>query len=176
MSRSTPETPASAQIEAMSVSALIEHVLANYHAKHRADLPDLIGLAQKVEHVHQDVPEVPHGLAAALERVAQDIDTHMRKEEAVLFPAMRQGAGAALLPPIAVMRGDHAHHAADIAELRSLTNGFSFPDDACGSWRRLVTGVESFCAELAEHMRIENDVLFPRFEIAGTSRCTCAHS
>ncbi len=173
---SQPHTDAAKPVDTMNVDGLIDHLLAQYHERHRADLPELIFLAQKVERVHHDVPEAPLGLAAALERIAGDIDAHMQKEERVLFPAMRQGLGGALAAPISVMRDDHAHHDADIAELRTLTNGFAVPEGACGSWRRLMAGVEQFCGDLAEHMRIENDVLFPRFEIAAKSRCTCAHS
>lgn len=161
--------------ETMNVEGLIGHILSNFHEKHRAELPGLAELASKVERVHHDVPEAPHGLAAALERIAREIDAHMMKEEHVLFPAMRQGAGHALAAPIAVMREDHAHHEQDIAELHALTNDFKLPEGACGSWTRLYAGVAGFCGDLREHMRLENDVLFPRFEVLAKTRCTCAH-
>ena len=174
---SQPATdPAAPALAAMSVDGLLDHILARYHARHRAELPDLIALARKVERVHHDVPEAPLGLADALERMSGDIDAHMQKEEHVLFPAMRRGHAGGLSAPIAVMRGDHDHHADDIAELAALTRGFSVPEGACGSWQRLYAGVSDFCGELQEHMRIENEVLFPRFELAATSRCTCSHS
>jgi regulator of cell morphogenesis and NO signaling len=126
--------------------------------------------------VHHDVPDAPLGLATALERIAAEVDAHMMKEEHVLFPAMRNAAGSGLAAPIAVMRDDHTHHEGDIAELKLITGNFNVPDGACGSWRRLMAGVESFCSELEEHIRIENQILFPRFEIAAKTRCTCAHS
>lgn len=167
---------AASSLAAMSVDGLLDHILARYHARHREELPDLIALARKVERVHHDVPEAPLGLADALERIAADIDAHMQKEEHVLFPAMRSGHAGSLSAPIAVMRGDHAHHTDDIAELETLSRGFNLPDGACGSWQRLYAGVSDFCDELQEHMRIENEVLFPRFELAQASRCTCSHS
>ncbi len=40
---------------------------------------------------------------------------------------------------------------------------FQLPADACGSWRSLYAGVEKFADDLATHIRIENEILFPRF-------------
>ena len=41
--------------------ALIDHILTNYHAMHRADLASLIPLATRVEQVHADDPDRPQG-------------------------------------------------------------------------------------------------------------------
>lgn len=162
--------------ETMKVADLIDYILAHFHARHRAELPDLVALARKVERVHHDVPEAPLGLGDALEHFRDDLEWHMQKEEQVLFPAMRQGVGGAIVHPIGVMRGEHENHARVIAKIRTLTCNFTIPEGACGSWQRLYADVERLCANLCEHMRIENEILFPRFEIARMSGCTCAHS
>ena len=65
---------------------LVAHVLARYHAVHREQLPELIRLARKVEQVHGDRADCPHGLADQLSSMAQELESHMRKEENVLFP------------------------------------------------------------------------------------------
>jgi regulator of cell morphogenesis and NO signaling len=163
------------QPETMTVASLVAHILANFHARHRAELPDLVALARKVENVHHDVPEAPLGLADALEHISDDLEWHMQKEEQVLFPAMLQGVGGAISHPIAVMRGEHESHVEAIAAIEALTRNFAVPDGACGNWQRLFAGARSLCADLREHMRIENDILFPRFEIAAKAVCTCAH-
>ena len=46
---------------------LVEHIIARYHEVHRAQLPELIRMARRVEAVHRDNPNTPHGLADALE-------------------------------------------------------------------------------------------------------------
>ncbi|MCA8901985.1 MAG: hypothetical protein KDA53_12125 [Hyphomonas sp.] len=51
-----------------------------------------------------------------------------------------------------------------IAHIRSLTANLTPPDHACGSWRALYSGTEKLLDDLAAHMALENDVLFPRFE------------
>ena len=45
-------------------------------------------------------------------------------------------------------------------ELEALTRGHQPPEDACNSWRALYAGTAKFAADLREHIRIENDVLF----------------
>ena len=144
--------------------ALIDHILSRYHEVHRAELAELQRLARKVETVHADDPEVPAGLAQALDVLASEMEDHMTKAEMILFPAMRAGGGPGIEHPIAVMRGDHDDHTANIELIRQLTGGLMPPDHACGSWRALYSGTEKLLDDLAAHVALENDVLFPRFE------------
>lgn len=147
-------------------AALIDHILTRYHAMHRADLESLIPLAERVEQVHADDPDAPKGLARALTTLAREIEDHMAREERVLFPAMRVGGGAGIEHPIAVMRADHDDHAQTIALIRRLTHDLTPPAHACGAWRSLYGGTVTLLGELADHIALENNVLFPRFEPA----------
>jgi regulator of cell morphogenesis and NO signaling len=146
--------------------ALIDHILTNYHEMHRADLASLVPLAERVEQVHADDPDAPKGLARTLATLAREMEDHMAKEETILFPAMRAGGGAGIEHPIAVMRADHNDHAETIALVRKLTGDLTPPKHACGSWRSLYGGTATLLDELAAHIALENDVLFPRFEPA----------
>ena len=49
-----------------------------------------------------------------------------------------------------------------LRELRSLTNDFLPPKDSSPKWSLLYRGLRSFDTELALHIHIENEVLFPR--------------
>src|SRR6056297_871373 len=144
--------------------ALIDHIIRNYHEMHRADLLSLVPLAERVEQVHADDPDVPTGLACALDKLAREMEDHMAKEEMILFPAMRAGGGTGIEHPIAVMRADHDDHAGNIALIRQLTRDLTPPEHACGSWRSLYAGTATLLDELAAHIALENEVLFPRFE------------
>ena len=159
----------------MNVAGLIDHILSRYHEIHRQELPDLLALARKVERVHHDVPEAPLGLAEVLERLSAELETHMQKEEFVLFPAMQQGVKEGIVQPITMLRHDHDDHAATIRLVEELARGFAVPEGACGSWQRLYAGVKKLCEDIREHIRVENEVLFPRFELAAGPRCICAH-
>jgi len=92
-----------------------------------------------------------------------ELEVHMKKEELILFPAMRRAA-VGLDAPIAAMRDDHDQHAADIDRIGQLTNGLVPPQGACRSWKRLYRELDEFITDLEEHIRLENEVLFPQFE------------
>lgn len=144
--------------------ALTTYIQSRYHDLHREQLPDLAALALKVERVHADVPEVPTGLGVLLQRMIGELEVHMKKEELILFPAIRRGGMPGIENPIAVMRADHDDHEAEAAQIRMLTDNLTLPDGACRSWTALYEGLTTFLADLDAHMRLENDVLFPQFE------------
>ncbi|GGE47350.1 hypothetical protein GCM10011367_22650 [Marinicauda pacifica] len=149
-------------------SELTRYIETWYHSRHREQLSWLADLAAKVERVHAGHPEAPAGLCEALRRMIGEIEVHMKKEELILFPAIRNGGGADISEPIAVMRSDHEKHATDVEEIRRLTRGPSLPEGACRTWATLYEGIEEFIADLEEHLHLENDVLFPRFEAQQT--------
>lgn len=143
---------------------LTRFIEAQYHQRHRVQLPQLIEMADRVETVHVGSEGLPAGLSAILRRMLEDMDGHMMKEEMILFPAMRAGGGPGIGAPIAIMRADHDDHGREIDEIRLLTGNLSAPEEACGTWRALYAGLAEFVDDLTEHMRLENEVLFPQFE------------
>lgn len=145
---------------------LTRRIETRYHARHREQLPELVALAAKVEQVHASVPDVPSGLAALLQEMIGKLEAHMKKEELILFPAMRRGGGTGLATTIAIMRADHDDHTSEISRIRVLTNDLRLPDGACRKWTALYEGLSEFIADLDAHVRLENDVLFPQFETA----------
>lgn len=145
---------------------LTRYIEKRYHQRHREQLPELVEISTRVEMVHADHPSVPAGLADMLQKMLGAMEVHMKKEELILFPAIRAGGKPGLEHPIAVMRADHDDHVEEMVEIRKLTNGPALPEDACGSWTRLYAGLEEFMTDLDAHMHLENDILFPQFEPA----------
>jgi regulator of cell morphogenesis and NO signaling len=92
------------------------------------------------------------------------MEVHMKKEELLVFPLIRKGGGAVLTERIASLRADHGDHDRDLAAIRRLTGGLTLPAGACTPWATLYDGLAEFIADLSEHIRLENDVLFPQFE------------
>lgn len=144
--------------------ALIDHILTRYHEVHRRELTELIALAQKVEGVHARHPQVPLGLSDLLRQMQGKLEVHMKKEELVLFPAMRGNSEAMLDTPIGQMRHDHHGHGEFLQRLEALTNEFTPPEGACRSWQALYAGVAKLSEDLMDHIHLENNVLFPRFQ------------
>ena len=143
--------------------ALIGLIESRYHAAHRRELPELIRLARRVEAVHRDVPEAPRGLADLLEAMATELESHMQKEEQILFPLMRRGGHPMIGHPIGAMRAEHDDHAGHLRALEALTDGGVPPAGACNTWRALYAGTRKLADDLMEHIHLENNVLFPRF-------------
>jgi len=143
--------------------ALVDHLLTRFHEVHREQLPELIRLARRVEQVHGDREDCPHGLAEHLTAMAQELDSHMRKEEMVLFPMIVNGQGAMVGMPIGVMRGEHDEHGAALRHLQELAHDLVLPADACNTWTALYTGLRAFRDDLITHIHLENNILFERY-------------
>jgi regulator of cell morphogenesis and NO signaling len=141
---------------------LIDHILVNYHQAHRRELADLVELAKKVEKVHADNPAAPVGLADHLQAVRQSLESHMQKEEQILFPAILNHRGRQMRGPVMQMEREHEEHAENLQRLRALTADFKCPPEACTSWRALNLRCEQFEADVMDHVHLENHVLFPR--------------
>ena len=135
---------------------------------HRRELPELLRMATRLEAVHREHPEVPHGLAALLQDMQTDLLDHMLKEEQILFPLMRSGARHFLPQPITVMRSEHDHHGQTLARMLALTRDMTPPVDACTTWRALYLGLSKLQADLMQHIHLENNVLFVQFEPQAT--------
>ena len=90
-----------------SVEDLIGYILERYHQVHRRELPELRNLAIRVQQVHAEHPAVPAGLSDLLARIQADLESHMQKEEQVLFPLMLAGGNPMIVHPIAMMRHEH---------------------------------------------------------------------
>lgn len=132
-------------LESLDTAALIAHVLDRFHEGHRRDLPPLIAQAREV------APRVADHLAA----MARALDLHMFKEEARLFPMMEQGGHALIGLLVDDLDAEHRAHEVAIEGLLALM-------DEPGA-ESLRPPVQRFVDELQAHVRIEDEVLFPRF-------------
>lgn len=140
-------------------ASLIDHLLARYHEVHRRQLPELIRLARRVEQVHGGRPGCPEGLAEALVAMQQELESHMQKEEQVLFPLLRRGNLGAD-GPIAVMRFEHDQHGEALQGLAALASDFVAPPQACNTWQALYRGLAQLRQDLMQHIHLENNLLF----------------
>lgn len=151
----------------MDSAQLTDHIESRYHHAHRRTLPELIALSRKVEAVHRAHPKVPAGLCDVLQRMEEELESHMVDEEQRLFPAMRQQASQQIDALIPELQHQHDDHGALLRQVETLTEEFSLPEGACRSWQALYVGTAQFAEDLIQHIHLENDVLFPRFTCNG---------
>ncbi len=145
-----------------SLSELIDHILERYHRPLRRDIPALIELARRIERTHAGKPMCPAGLAEHLERMQTAVESHLAKEERILFPLIRAGRGEMAYMPIRVMMQEHEDHGENLRRARELAHDLVTPREACASWRELYRGLARLESELWKHIHLENYVLFPR--------------
>ena len=157
--RSTPDRP---QWNSAPLADLIRFIVSRYHDTLRAELPELIVLAERVESQHGTEPTCPRGLAVHLAAVHAAVIDHLAKEEKVLFPMILEGYGARTAGPVRVMTVEHEEHSKTLARIRQITGDLRPPADASPAWRELYARLGRLESELHEHMRLENEVLFPR--------------
>jgi regulator of cell morphogenesis and NO signaling len=145
------------------LSDLVEHIVTTYHAPLREELPRLEAMARKVAKVHAE--RDPEGrlpaLVATFVGLRGELEDHMAREEAVLFPAILQGMDGL---PFQVFVDDHTEAGEALARLRELTEDYVAPEDACNTWRALWAGLADLESETHQHIHLENNVLFPRAE------------
>jgi regulator of cell morphogenesis and NO signaling len=158
----------------MTLPALIAHILVTHHEYVKRMLPTLLAHTAKVATVHgQNHPEVVE-VARIFANVASDLDAHLRKEERILFPyitsmALAAAEGKKLPPPpfgsvgnpIRMMESEHESAGDALYEIRNLTGTYAPPADACTTYRVTYQELQEFERDLHQHVRLENNLLFP---------------
>lgn len=144
------------------LNELIDHILVTYHQPLKIELPRLVELAEKVEKAHEDKPDVPVDLARHLRNIREDVNSHLAKEEQILFPIIKAGSGSDANMPIKVMIQEHEDHGNNLRRTREITKNFELPEYACNSWRELYRALDQLEKDLMDHIHLENNILFPR--------------
>jgi regulator of cell morphogenesis and NO signaling len=154
---------------------LIDYIVNVHHRYVREAIPVVHAHAQKVASVHGDRhPEVVT-IAGHFETVVKDLNSHMMKEELVLFPYIKglvkakRGTGVFPSAPfgtvqnaIGMMEAEHQAAGEELYEIRSLSNSYAAPDDACTTYRVSFQELQQFEQDLHQHVHLENNILFPK--------------
>lgn len=155
--------------------ALTHYIVGRHHGYCRDVLPTIAAHAHKLAQVHGPAhPELVE-IAEVFDRVCEEMDAHMAKEEAILFPyidllAASRRNGVAPFPapfgdvgnPIRMMEAEHESAGAAMARIRELTGGYAVPEHGCTTWRVTLQELEAFELDLHTHVHLENNVLFPK--------------
>lgn len=165
-------SPGSSEIDwaTRPMSALIDHIVASHHAYLWKELPRLEYLVGRVVAAHGERhPELPH-VQQVFGGLKQELESHLMKEERILFPLIRQLEAAqerftahcgSVNNPILMMEHEHDGAGHALERLRSLTSGFIVPDGACNTYRAMLSGLAELEGDLHQHIHKENNILFP---------------
>lgn len=158
-----------------SMTALVDHIVAEHHVFTREELVRIERLLDKVVSRHgANHPELTT-LSVQFFQLKQELLPHMLKEEQVLFPYLERLEAAVqtarevqppffatVLNPVRMMRNDHEVAGELLARIRETTGNFTLPPDGCASFDALYQGLREFEADLHQHIHLENNILFPK--------------
>lgn len=154
---------------------LADYIVNTHHSYVRKSLPDLTAYAAKVATVHGDRhPELITVNKLVIE-IKDELTDHMIKEEQILFPFIKQLVNASnnnqplqapgfgtVQNPINMMEHEHEAVGKHLETIRSITNEYDIPQDACASYKLLFKMLQDFESDLHIHIHLENNILFPK--------------
>lgn len=158
-----------------SLSFLSDYIINTHHQYVKDNTNFIKELATKVAKVHGDHHPEAIRIADIFSHVADDLILHLKKEEQILFPFIKelvnvQANGGVLgesgfgnvANPIQIMESEHEQAGEALQIIRDLSNNFTLPDDACNSYLILYKKLDEFENDLHRHVHLENNVLFPK--------------
>lgn len=154
-----------------SLDFLADYIINNHHQYVKDTIPNLLALSDKVKNVHGDHHPELLEIDQTVNLVAQELMSHLQKEEQMLFPAIKEmikGEFSGKYPfssisqPIQMMEEEHVDAGEGFEKIRALTNNYKVPQDACTSYRLLYDTLEAFESDLHQHVHLENNILFPK--------------
>jgi len=132
-------------------------------------LPQLTVYTQKIAQVHGPHHQELIAIANLFTKINEELLQHLRNEEEVLFPAIKellksnsQEAKATIISEITRMKGEHEFAGAAMDKINVLSDNYSVPDDGCNTYRVTYKLLEEFEDDLHIHVHLENNILYPK--------------
>jgi regulator of cell morphogenesis and NO signaling len=160
----------------MTAEQLINYIITHHHFYIKQSVPVIFPHVQKVAAKHGDRFPYMVTVSELSAQVADEMISHMQKEELILFPGIKQLEEMIslgnfenenvpyILSPINVMEEEHEYVGNLLAQIRSLTNNYFAPPDACTTFRIALAELKEFEEDLHKHVHLENNILFPLAE------------
>jgi regulator of cell morphogenesis and NO signaling len=160
-----------ANLDAMTLSELCDHIEMFHHGYLREELPRLDFMTRKVAAVHGDHEPRLIEVRRVFEAFNAEMTAHTKEEDETIFPAIRQLASAngdqaaaatQLKKAFAKLKSEHDRAGAALVQLKVLTDRYTPPDWACNTFRALYDGLAKLEQHTHQHVHKENNVLFPK--------------
>jgi regulator of cell morphogenesis and NO signaling len=171
----TPQSNSSENFhpENWSSSFLADYIIENHHSYVKSAIPELESLLERVCDRHGNDSLELLKIREAFIDLAEELTSHMQKEEVILFPAIKELEAAQkqsaanttnLGAPIQVMEHEHVIAGDLTKQIRSLSNNYTPPEWACPTFRITYQRLKEFDDDLMRHIHLENNILFDRFK------------
>lgn len=154
---------------------LCDYIVNTHHRYVVKAMPLIFEYTQKVERAHGNTqPEVIE-IANNFIKIMEELNSHMMKEEKILFPYIKNMALAkenetkpelshfsTVQNPIDMMELEHEEVGKLLNDIKQLSNNYTPPVGACTTYRISYLKLKEFENDLHQHIHIENNILFPR--------------
>jgi len=174
------------EFEAWNCDFMADYIVQTHHHYEINVIPQIQLLIDKVVDRHgANHPELK-SIKDLFKQLSNDLLLHMRKEEIVLFPFIKElveaesgfkpvspPAFGSVKSPISVMNMEHQTSAIMLNKLFRLGNGYQIPDDADDLFHELYVNLKEFDDDLRHHIHVEDDILFPKTIELEKSLLTC---
>jgi regulator of cell morphogenesis and NO signaling len=146
---------------------LVQHIENVHHTYVKEATPMILEYAAKVDSVHGHAyPELKQ-IHLLFQGLAADLLMHLKKEEHVLFPAVRElierkGPAGMIMHPVAIMEREHEIAGDMMSKIRTLSNDYTPPKEACNTYKALYSKLQEYEEDLHLHVHLENNILFNR--------------
>ncbi|HEY1870088.1 MAG TPA: iron-sulfur cluster repair di-iron protein [Chitinophagaceae bacterium] len=172
----------------LSLAELADYIVSTHHSYAKNEMPQIFAYLHKVAFKHGDRHNELKTIFEKFSELKDEMETHMRKEEFVLFPKIKDlekkiqdhaQTGLRIRIPIMVMEDEHEYAGALLKEIRNLSNDYNPPADACTTYRLCFAALQAFEIDLHQHIHLENNILFPKAmnlsetEILPGDSCSC---
>jgi regulator of cell morphogenesis and NO signaling len=169
----SPEFGQALRAENWTSTFLADFIVQNHHTFIRKATPELEALLEKVCERHGAENVELLQIREYFQELAEELRTHMEKEEFVLFPAIKrleaqQGQNhpmeKMIQTPIEAMEDEHQIAGDLLKQIRILSNNYTPTDYACPTFRITFQKLKEFDNDLMRHIHLENNILFERFK------------
>jgi len=157
---------------------LIDHIVNIHHHYVKDSILVIYQYANKVAKVHGDHYKEVVEINNLFLEVANELTSHMQKEEQVLFPYIKQLVNAekegvqldiphfgSVENPIRMMEAEHEMAGDIFKRIAILSNNYTPPKEACNTFKALYSKLQEFEEDLHQHIHLENNILHPKAKV-----------
>jgi len=162
--------------QSRTLAELTQHIIAKHHTYLRDELPVIEALLNAPVQSRSNVNAAPvTALARIFHQFRREMEEHMKKEEAILFPMIEKLETAracdrevprlpfgSIAHPIAVMEQEHERARKELAEIRTFTSDYEKIPGAAEEQVSVLERLKALDHDMEIHSRLEDEVLFPR--------------
>ena len=148
---------------------LCDYIVNTHHKTVLKLLPQLTVYTQKIAQVHGAHHQELIPIANLFAKINEELLQHLRNEEEVLFPAIKEllksnspAAKATVISEITRMKGEHEFAGGAMDKINVLSDNYAVPADGCSTYQVAYKLLEEFEDDLHIHVHLENNILYPK--------------